>query len=180
MWNHVFALGGAATNLLLKGSLKPGDPIEIEWPGCNSSSYAALAVAPYTGQDAALLDQSTTQVTVLVRAGIHGGQLRAAGRVHRGDADEPCDARGRGAGTIQAEIGVSDTTVPRPMARRITINVSVSKRRARQRSRSAREERVAHVRGRPGRGASWCRPCCRGASVPGKAWRSGSNSRGCG
>ena len=121
--NYVFALSDAAANLALKGSLKPGDPMKIKWPGCNLSKYTALAVAPYAGQDAALLDQATSQVTVLVRAGSAADSFVLRGGF-TGETQTNPATPGAGSGDIQAEIGLGDTTVA-PDGQTITISVSV-------------------------------------------------------
>ena len=163
--NYVFALSGAAANLALKGSLKPGDPIEIEWPGCNLSNYAALAAAPYTGQDAALLDQSTSQVTVLVRAGSTADSFVLMGELTGQTLTNPATPEA-GSGDIQAEIGLA-TRRSRPTARR-SRSAFGAKRRDPQRLRSRRRMfRSRPQAARPRR--SWPPiPRCRAASGRGE------------
>jgi hypothetical protein len=121
--NYVFALSDAPLNLALKQSLKPGDPVTIEWANCNSSSYTLQNVVPYAGQDAELLDQSTSQVTVLLRPGSAADSFVLRGELI-GESLTNFEPPASGSGGIQAEISLGDTVVA-PDGQTITVGASV-------------------------------------------------------
>jgi hypothetical protein len=70
--NQVFALSPTENNLALPSSLKNGDTVSVTWQNCNSTTFTISDVQTTLPDTSALLDQSTSQVTVFVRGDTSG------------------------------------------------------------------------------------------------------------
>lgn len=65
--NQVFALSPTENNLALKSSLKSGDAAIVTWENCNSTTYKLSDVQAGLPDTSALLDQTSSQITIFVR-----------------------------------------------------------------------------------------------------------------
>jgi len=65
--NYVFGLSPMANNLSLETSLKAGDEATIIWDNCNSTKYSLSSPQPGAPNNAALLDQSVSEITVFIQ-----------------------------------------------------------------------------------------------------------------
>jgi len=81
--NQVFALSPTANNLALQTSLKSGDTATVTWGNCNTTTYSLTDPQLGLPDNAALLDQSTSQVTIFLQPG-----LSTAGFVIEGELAE--------------------------------------------------------------------------------------------
>lgn len=66
--NQVFGLSPTVNNLALQSSLKTGAAIEVSWENCNTATYHISTMQAGVPENSSLLDQSTTQITLFVRA----------------------------------------------------------------------------------------------------------------
>src|SRR5262245_18025518 len=65
--NYVFALSPAQNNLALKTTLKNGDTATITWDNCNSTKYSLSSLQQNVPNNATLLDQHASEITVFVQ-----------------------------------------------------------------------------------------------------------------
>jgi hypothetical protein len=70
--NQVFALSPTENNLALPSSLKNGDTVSVMWQNCNSTTYTIADIQSTVPDNSALIDQSTSQVTIFVRGDSSG------------------------------------------------------------------------------------------------------------
>ena len=118
--NQVFALSPTENNLALSSALKNGDPISVAWANCNSTKYTVSDLQTTVPVDSALVDQSTSQVTIFVRGA-------SAGFVLKGDlAEETISTFNTpDASEKQAEISLLETSASQD-GKTIKISVSVN------------------------------------------------------
>lgn len=81
--NQVFALSPTDNNLALFDSVKSGDTATVTWADCNSTTYSLFAPAGGVPDHAALMDQSVSEITIVVQPG-----AGAAGFVIKGELME--------------------------------------------------------------------------------------------
>jgi hypothetical protein len=67
--NHVFALSPTDNNLALFDSVKSGDTATVTWADCNSTTYSLFAPDAGAPDHAALMDQSVSEITIVVQPG---------------------------------------------------------------------------------------------------------------
>jgi hypothetical protein len=118
--NQVFALSPTETNLALSSTIKQGDTISVAWATCNVTTYTVSSVGESVPANTALVDQSTSQVTIFVRG-------TASGFVVKGDlAEETITTFNTpNASEKQAEISLLGTSPSRD-GKSINIAVSVN------------------------------------------------------
>ena len=118
--NQVFGLSPTENNLALQSSLTEGDTIQVNWENCNSTTYQFASLQPGVPEHSTLLDQSISQVTIVVGADSPGGFV-VTGKL----AEETITVGNTpDASEIQAEISVLNTTAS-PDGQTIEIEISI-------------------------------------------------------
>jgi hypothetical protein len=104
--NLVFGLSPVPDNLSLVSSLKPGVTTTVTWGNCNTTTYSLSAAVQGLPEDASLLDQSTSQITIFIP-----GETASSGTVIRGELlEETITAFNTpDASALQAEISLLET-----------------------------------------------------------------------
>lgn len=119
--NQVFALAPTEDNLALVSSLQNGDPIVVSWENCNASTYNLSAIETTVPENAVLLDQSVSQVTIFVRTDSSSGFVLTGAlsgeTINASNTQDPSE--------IQAEISILGTSVSED-GQNIHIEVSIS------------------------------------------------------
>jgi hypothetical protein len=119
--NLVFGLSPAPDNLSLASALKPGVTATVTWANCNTATYSLYAPLQGLPEDASLLDQSTSQITIFIPE-----ETLSSGTVIRGELlEETITAFDTpDASALQAEISLMETTTS-PDGSTLTVGISI-------------------------------------------------------
>jgi hypothetical protein len=119
--NLVFGLSAVPDNLTQASSLKPGATAKVTWANCNSETYTLASPAQGLPDNATLLDQSTSQITIFIPGGTTSrgiailGELQEETITHFNTPD---------ASALLAEISLLGITTA-PDGGTITVGISV-------------------------------------------------------
>jgi hypothetical protein len=105
--NYVFGLGPTDNNLSLESSLKTGDQATVTWDNCNSTKFSLTSPQAGVPDNATLLDQSVSGITIFVQPGPSVSGFVAKGELTKETIttfNTPDKAE------IQAEVSLLETT----------------------------------------------------------------------
>jgi hypothetical protein len=119
--NLVFGLSPALENLSLVSALKPEAAATVTWANCNTATYSLSAPLQGLPDNASLLDQSTSQITIFIP-----GETPSSGTVIRGELlEETITAFDTpDASALQAEISLLETETS-PDGSTLTVGISI-------------------------------------------------------
>jgi len=119
--NTVFALIQTPENLALVSSIKAGDSATVTWANCNATTYNLSLAIPGVLDIPALLDQTSTGITILLpeAGGTNGFVLHGELKEETINTFNTPDAS-----ALQAEISLLETTSS-PDGTTITVGISI-------------------------------------------------------
>jgi hypothetical protein len=119
--NRVFGLSPVPDNLSLVSSLKPEAAATVTGVSCNTVTYSLSAPLQGLPDNASLLDQSTSQITIFIPA-----DAASSGTVIRGELQEETITalNTPDVSALQAEISLLDTTTS-PDGSTLTVGISI-------------------------------------------------------
>jgi hypothetical protein len=119
--NRVFGLSPVPDNLSLVSALKPGATTTVTGVSCNTATYSLSAPLQGLPDNASLLDQSTSQITIFIP-----GESASSGTVIQGELLEETITTFNtpDASALQAEISLLETTTS-PDGSTITVGISI-------------------------------------------------------
>jgi hypothetical protein len=119
--NRVFGLSPVPDNLSLVSSLKPGATTIVTGVSCNTATYSLSAPLQGLPDNASLLDQSTSQITIFIP-----GETASSGTVIQGELLEETITTFNtpDASALQAEISLLETTTSSDGST-ITVGISI-------------------------------------------------------
>ena len=119
--NLVFGLSPVPENLSLVSSLKPEAAATVTWANCNTATYSLSAALQGLPEDASLLDQSSSQITIFIPA-----DALSSGTVIQGELlEETITAFDTpDASALQTEISLLETATS-PDGSTLTVGVSI-------------------------------------------------------
>jgi hypothetical protein len=119
--NLVFGLSPVLDNLSLVSALKPEAAATVTWANCNTATYSLSAPLQGLPDNASLLDQSTSQITIFIP-----GETASSGTVIRGELlEETITAFNTpDASALQAEISLLEMATS-PDGSTLTVGISI-------------------------------------------------------
>jgi len=119
--NLVFGLSPVIDNLSLVSALKPEAAATVTWASCNTVTYSLSAPLQGLPDNASLLDQSTSQITIFIP-----GETASSGTVIQGELlEETITAFNTpDASALQAEISLLETATS-PDGSTLTVGISI-------------------------------------------------------
>jgi hypothetical protein len=119
--NLVFGLSPVPDNLSLVSALKPEAAATVTWANCNTATYSLSAAVQGLPEDASLLDQSSSQITIFIPA-----DAVSSGTVIQGELLEETITTFNtpDISALQAEISLMETTTS-PDGSTLTVGISI-------------------------------------------------------